>query len=263
VNTRHSCTRPALVLTSLAVLVAVAACGGAAATATTLAPSAAAPSAPASVEPSASATATRPASDSASPAALELPTVDGPLAPGTYAVPASAWSVADYIVTVPDGWGLQQGNIFGTTTEAGSELGFAPFIVDEIFADACAGSDGETMEIGPSVDDLVTALAGQTGPSVSGPVPTSLGGHEGTRVDLTVPEGFDLHQCNVQDIGLQLWYSEPADKNFVLLDDSVASIHVIDVGGRRQVLTTLVPTLAAEPDLAKLAAVLDSIRIAP
>ena len=82
---------------------------------------------------------------------------------------------------------------------------------------ACAGSGSGAVEVGASVDDLVAALLEQEGPDKSDPVATTLGGYEGTRIDMTVPEGFDLHPCNAQDIGLQVWYSEPADENVVLL----------------------------------------------
>ena len=94
-------------------------------------------------------------------------------------------------------------------------------------------------------------------------MPTTLGGYQGTRIDLTVPEGFDLHPCNAQDIGLQVWYSAPADKNFLLLGDATASVYVLDVAGERQVFLTHVRGAASDRDRAELQAVLDSIQIEP
>ena len=110
------------------------------------------------------------------PATGDLP--DGPLAAGTYRIPRSAWSVADVTVTVPEGWGVQYGHILVKHPATDKELGIAPVVVDDIYGDACGASD-DVVEVGPSVDDLVAALQAQTGPAVSDPVATSIGGHAG------------------------------------------------------------------------------------
>jgi hypothetical protein len=88
-----------------------------------------------------------------------------------------------------------------------------------------------------------------------------LGGYPGTRVDFTVPEGFDLTRCNLGDIGLQIWYSRPADKYFVLLSDAVMTVYVIDVGAQRQVFLAGYRSATSEEDVAELQTVLDSIHI--
>ena len=89
----------------------------------------------------------------------------------------------------------------------------------------------------------------------------TLGGHPATRIDLTVPEGFALDACNAAGIGLQVWPSPPADKNFVLLADGIASVSILDVDGERQVLLVQHGSSTSDEDLADLQAVLDSIRI--
>ena len=61
--------------------------------------------------------------------------------------------------------------------------------------------------------------------------------------------------------GLQIWYSEPADKYFVLLDVATASVYVVDVDGKRQVFLTQVAKSTSAADRAELQTVLDSIRI--
>ena len=94
-----------------------------------------------------------------------------------------------------------------------------------------------------------TALLQQPGPKKSGPVETTLGGYPATRIDLVVPKGFDLGPCNAADIGLQIWYSPPADKNFVLLDHGIASVYIVDVDGERQVFLTQRGTTTSDDDL--------------
>jgi hypothetical protein len=191
-----------------------------------------------------------------------IPAGDASIEPGTYAVPSSAWSVADFTVTFPEGWNVQGGHDYMKNT-GDEEMGFSAVVVDEIWAEACAGSNSGPTQVGPSVDDLTTALLQQPGPAKSAPVNTTLGGYPATRIDLTVPDGFDLSACNAADIGLQIWYSAPADMNFVLLDNHVASVYILDVNGERQVFLTQHGPTTTDADLAELQTVLDSIRIEP
>jgi hypothetical protein len=185
-----------------------------------------------------------------------------PVEPGTYRIPRSAWSVADLRVTFPEGWTVQYGHVFAGNPDQDDEFGFYPVVVDAIWPEACAGSDsGDPMVVGPSVDDLAAALLKQPGPTASDPVETTLGGYPATRIDLIVPEGFALDACNAAGIGLQIWYSPAADKNFVLVADGTASVYILDVDGERQVFLVQHGSTTSSEDLAELQAVLDSIRI--
>jgi hypothetical protein len=193
-----------------------------------------------------------------------IPAGDGSIEPGTYRVPASVWSVADFMVTLPRDWTVQYGHVYSKYQASESdEMGFYAVVVDDIYADACAGSTSGTTDVGPSVDDLVEALLDQPGPMASEPVDTTLGGYAAVRIDLTVPQDFDLTACNLyQDgfLGLQVWYSQPADKYFVLSPDSTASVYILDVGGERQVVLTGTRSTSSDGDVAELQSILDSIR---
>jgi hypothetical protein len=61
--------------------------------------------------------------------------------------------------------------------------------------------------------------------------------------------------------GLQIWYSEPADKHLVLLPDTVTKVYIVDVHGERQVFLSQVGTPTSAEDRTELQMVLDSIRI--
>lgn len=196
------------------------------------------------------------------PTPAALPPGAASLAPGTYRVPSSAGSVEDLMVTVPEGWSVQYGQIFLKYPDTPAELGFAAAKVDSIYADACAGSEGALVEVGPTVDDLVGALLEQAGPVASGPVDATIGGHPASRVDLAVPDDLDLASCNLEGIGLQIWYSQPADKYFVLLLGGTASVYVVDIDGQRQVFLTQAPSGTSAADLAELETILGSIVIA-
>lgn len=192
---------------------------------------------------------------------FEVTTQPVPFEAGTYQIPRSAWSVVDYTVTFPEGWTVQAGASFHKHSDEPDEVAFEALVPDTIYADACEGSQGELMEVGPSVDDLAAALVKQRGPMASGPVDTTLGGYPAIRIDLTVPKGFDLHSCNVEGVGLQIWFSHPADGYFVLFPDAIASVYIVDVDGQRQVFQTQHGSATSDRDVRELQAVIDSIHI--
>lgn len=215
-----------------------------------------------------------PSSESSSPSASspsapspsgppELPTTDAPLAPGTYHVSASGWSVVDYTLTFPAGW-LEYGQTFMKHPDYPvPKLHFYPVVVDKIFNDACATYTNQ-VAVGPTVRNLADALTAQPGPNASEPVETTLGGFPALRVDLTIPEGLDLQACRMgADGGLQIWYSQFVDKYFVLLYDGTASVYIVDVNGQRQVFLTQYRAGTTAADVEEMQAILDSIQISP
>ena len=187
---------------------------------------------------------------------------DEPIEPGRYRVPRSEWSAADFTVTFPEGWSVQYGHVYHQNRHEGETAELYAIDVDEIFTDSCHGK-GVTKALRPGVDGLVTALQAQRSLVTSDPVETTLGGHSAIRVDVAIPEDLDLTECRLADdgvLGLQLWYSAPANKYFVLQPGGTASIYILDVDGARQVFLTqqFAPT---REDRAEVQAVLDSIRV--
>jgi hypothetical protein len=232
-----------LAVAAVLLLVALAGCGGSGAGE----PRASAPSATPSATPHAT---TTPFPHETEPVAIE---------PGTYPIPSSAWSVTDFTVTFPEGWTVQYGHVYASNTDEDDEFGFYAVVVDDIFADACEGEAGGLTEIGPGVDDLADALLQQPGPEANGPIDATLGGYPAIRIDLTIPGALDLETCSFEGVGLQIWYSLPADKYFVLLADGIASVYIVDVDGQRQVLLTQHRSATSDDDLSELRSILDSI----
>lgn len=174
---------------------------------------------------------------------------------GTHTVPASAWSVADFTVTFPEGWSEQYGHVFAMNPDKADEAGFYPIVVDEIFADAC-GPNARVVKVGPTVGDLVNALYRQKGPDLSAPHSVRLAGMDAVRIDYAVPSDLDLDTCRLaQDgvDGLQIWRSEAADKYFVLTPDARYSVYILLVDGRRQVFLTQYREATSREDRAELA----------
>ena len=199
-----------------------------------------------------------------SPSATPFPrTADGPagIEPGTYLVPKSEWSVADFKVWFPEGWTVQYGHVYAKNPDEPDEFGFYAVTVDDIYVDACAGGE-VVMEVGPTVLDLAAALLRQRGTVAGGPFETTLGGYPATKIYLSEPKGFDPDTCRPKGIGLQVWYSAPADKHFVLVPGD-AQVYILDVDGQRQVFLVQSKSAATPKDYRELEAILYSIRIEP
>ena len=205
-----------------------------------------------------------------------IPLEEGPpLEPGTYRVSSAGrtgsdpllWSIVDYTITIPEGWNGHTGHYLSKYEDVDETrgLGIYPVLVDEIYADSCEGERGRTVAVGPEVNDLVDALLAQPGGTVATePVQTTIGGRPATRVDLEVRKGADLRSCLLADYGppgLQIWFSDPSDKYFVLMPGYTAGVYVVDVDGERQVFLTQHGPAASEEDLRELKSMLDSIRI--
>lgn len=79
---------------------------------------------------------------------------------------------------------------------------------------------------------------------------------------MTVPDDLDAASCRLGE-HLQIWYSPPADKYFVLLDDGTASVYILDVKGERQVFLTQYRAGATADDISEMQTILDSIKIDP
>jgi hypothetical protein len=77
---------------------------------------------------------------------------------------------------------------------------------------------------------------------------------------MTVPDDLDPAACRMGE-HLQIWYSEPPDKYFVLLGDATASVYIFDVEGERQVFYTHYQAGATAEDLSERQTIIDSFKI--
>jgi len=215
--------------------------------------------------------ATPTAATGSSPSPAASPTDAGPsripfageIEPGEYLVDSSLWTAVPYTLTLPAGWVAENdGRTISKHPDEKRELSLNPFILDEIYRDTC-GPGEQPVGIGPTVDDLVTALQAQIGPAKSAPAEVDVGGQPGTRIDLTVPPEIDIDACRLKGFGLQLWLDVHGDKYQVLLTDGTISVYMADVDASRFVLTTQLRVGSDPAEIAEMKAIVASIRFDP
>lgn len=176
----------------------------------------------------------------------------GALAPGSYAI---GDLIPERIVfTVPAGW--EQLTVPATIwSAAGSNanLGFAT--VKNLVVDPCAPGLGlQDPAVGPSVDDLATAMAQLPGMEATTPTDVTLGGFAGKQMELTgsveCPGESGLWEC----CGGAEFVPAPS------LGER-RRLWMLDVNGSRLVIASNVRPAASEATAAELQSIIDSIRI--
>ena len=123
---------------------------------------------------------------------------------------------------------------------------------------------GSAVDVGTTVDELVTALIEQKGREASAPTDVTVGGFPAKRIDLTVPADLDTSTCTN---GVLRYWPAPGpdlgDGDCCAPPGSTDSVYVVDVAGNRLVVVArYYPGTPAE-NRAELQGVVDSIEIEP
>jgi len=200
---------------------------------------------------------TPPPTPTEAPAAL----VVGPLEAGTHMThPSGPANMMDVTFTVPDGWRAFATDIILPMGEGSSEapdgMALMFFDVTGLHSDPC-WHGAPDVEVGTTVDELVTALAAQSAYEVSDPIDVTLDGYSGKHLTLQLPSdpdtaGCDYRQFIVMDPGP--WAQGPGNR---------WHLSILDVEGKRLVIFTEDFEGTPEADRAELQAIVDSIRITP
>lgn len=186
------------------------------------------------------------ASSTGSPSLLDGPDV---IEPGTYVVDRFGTPIE---VTMPTGWERK----YGVTVQGPDESVIAFSDVSSVHSDSCNWIDTDAP-VGPSVDELVKALQAQQNTTVSGPRPLTIDGFTGVALTLS-PAGTDKSKC----YGGQSAIFTDADGQ--LADLSYAgpmTMWILDLDGRRAVVTSWAYQPMSAPTQAEVSAILDSVRI--
>lgn len=184
-----------------------------------------------------------------------LPPDGGPLPPGTYSLSSFPVGIS---FEVPEGWGacsvsaVEQAVCSRTSN---SSLSF--LIVENVVADPCDGSEARLdPPVGPSVDDLVSAISSLDGFEATAPRDITVDGFDGRDFTVTAPASAGV--CD-----LRTWAT--ADRINGVSAGEVNLLRVLDVNGTRIVIAGAYqpgdPT--ASETLSALRQIRDSVRIEP
>jgi hypothetical protein len=177
----------------------------------------------------------------------------------TYEVPAGGWSQ------------------WAGTFKAGDEghVGVSIVTVTNLVSDGCRDHTHADPPVGPTVDDLATALADLAPFHVtSPPQDVTVYGYEGKHLELMVPDlpvegsGDNLRFTECNGGQLKSWVAPfdiaPGDAFYGYTGpDYTEEFWILDVGGIRLMIAAERSAGSPQDDLAELRAILDSIRIEP
>ena len=139
-------------------------------------------------------------------------------------------------LAIPDGWRswISDANVAGLIVDNGvgdgaSGWGPAFWIVQNVYADPCEVASALSPQLGPSVDDLVSALTSLPGYEATAPTDVTVSGFAGVEFELTAPEYGD--ECRNH----RTWstHSDPRQ----MLPGETNRIQILDVDGVRLVVT--------------------------
>ena len=161
------------------------------------------------------------------------------------------------VVNLPDGW-----NHGGwVVIKNAAHLGLFP--VDNVYADPCHWS-GTLPEppVGPTVEDLATALANQPTRQATA-TDITLDGYAGKLVRMSVPADVSFVGC---DHGLFASWSEAgsdAPSRYAHGPGELEDVYIVDVGGTRVVIDAAHMPFTSAADIAELESIIGSIQFEP
>lgn len=183
----------------------------------------------------------------------------GTLEPGTYAIEAGAYSPRRLTFTVPAGWSIDFNGSVSKHSDAAGGVSFSTWEVTHVFAGVCSTAPGP-IAVGPTIEDLASALAAQKGHRSSAVTDITLGGFPARRIEMTL--AADACSSGIA----RIWPGPGPDLNSGFSTgfcctpgDSTETVYAVDVAGTRVVVVAHHRAASSTADKAELQAVIDSI----
>jgi hypothetical protein len=159
---------------------------------------------------------------------------------------------------VPAGW-LSCANNAGLLCPADGVGGVDIFIVTNVVADPCDETTLRDPSVGPTVDDLVTAISSLPWSAVTPPTDVTVDGFRGKEFEVTAPNGSacagDAFAVWVATLNGRVHEVSPGERN---------RLRILEVQGTRVVIAgSYRPGTTSLQDLAEINAIIDSVRIEP
>ena len=202
---------------------------------------------------------------------LVAPNLGGPNLGGPEATPTP--SATSYLITnpegvrvtltVPDGWVREiwyVNNARDTRTEL---TAIQIWAVGNTYTDPCQWAEAALdPPLGPTVDDLATALENQlTREATISDV--TLDGYSGKLVQMTVPADAVFADCDGREFRSWVGTTGPNDARYHQGPGQQDDVYILDVDGFRLVIDALSYPGSPAADLEKLQQLLDTIQIEP
>lgn len=185
----------------------------------------------------------------------------GQLTPGTYVIDEPF--TLRVSMTVGDGWNIWSGitpdgaAIYKESADPPNGRGVIVSVVNNLYADPCDTSAGLLdPPLGPSVEDLATALLEQPRTDASPITDVSLAGYSGKYVEYTATVAIDGCAST-----LHRWPTVAGPR--LALVDEHDQVWILDVDGVRLVIDAFSFPGASEADLAEILEIVESIQIQP
>jgi hypothetical protein len=195
----------------------------------------------------------------APPLVLPATTSRTPLEPGTY-VTGGAFQVP-VTVTVPAGWAGNTSGPYLANVGKGIDDQFGGVffqIFEQVSVDPCQPELGFIDPLGPTADDLVTALTNMPGIEVADVSDITVDGFSGTQLTVTAPESFD--DCSLSEDGYVIWRL-PLGATYAPGPGLATRVRILDVGDERLVIDVPDVPGTTDEERAEIQAVVDSIQI--
>jgi hypothetical protein len=192
------------------------------------------------------------------------PTGDGRLAAQVIGI----GSYPGWTVVTPNGW-TDDGHFVHKIPGPGSLLGLSVWDVGQVPRDSCHWQ-ASLYDPGPSVDDLVSALAAQSPRQATKPTSVTLAGYPGRYLEYSVPADMtvtgdaDFKGCDVQPSNGHLdfvsWRGNGKGERYEEVAGQVDRMWVLDVKGQRLVVDATYSPDTSSADRDELAQVVESLR---
>jgi hypothetical protein len=196
---------------------------------------------------------------SPTPTSRSTPIPLGAVKPGTYVLETTTHLPSLRVtLTVPTGWRT----LLGTEVVRGREgsarwMGVFFSLVDSIYVDPCHFERG-VVAIGPTVDDLATALVNQPGHPGTTPTDVTLDGYAGKYVQGTVPQHLNLANCDSGEF--RIWRT-PTGGVALMGPGLVGELWILDVHNTRVVVVAVYGPRTSARDRAELRQIVASVHI--
>jgi hypothetical protein len=153
------------------------------------------------------------------------------LAAGSYTLSPFGPPLDDVTFTfdVPEGWeGYEVGLFQATGWERPDGSGIAFQVIERLYSDPCHAEGRGDVDVGPTLDDLVSAFQAQDAYTTTAPTDIAVDGYPGTQINLLMPE-VDLRTCD--GLNFIIWEGGPTAQG-----GNRWQLRIIDVGAIRPVV---------------------------